>query len=181
MSKNILKPWMLPFLLLATTGCDKEDKEALELEAELLMQYNAIEFIVDPGSYEGAMEFTLSFNGQELQEMLSDNGYSMDQLREFQFTKAELSILTPEEQTFDPVDMVAMKLGLSGTGEQTIAMLDPVPDGAREVTLVLNEVNVADLLRNNEASLKLAAQMSGEITEPVLMRADLGGRVVVRL
>jgi hypothetical protein len=113
--------------------------------------------------------------------MLSDNGYSMDQLREFQFTKAELRILTPEEQTFDPVDMVAMKLGLAGAGEQTIAELDPVPDGVREVTLVLNEVNVADLLRNYEASLKLAAQMSGEITEPVLMRADLGGRVVVRL
>ncbi len=161
-------------------GCTKEDKEALALEAELLMQYNAIELTVEPGTYDGTVEFALSFNGQELQDLLSRNGYSMEQLQEFQFTKAELRILTPEEQTFDVVDAVAMKLALGGTNDRTIAALDPVPDGVREALLVLNEVNVADILRNDQASLKLTANMSGELTEPVLLRADLGGRVVVR-
>ncbi len=166
---------------LLSTGCTKEEQEQLAVEAELLLQYNAIEFTVEPGAYDGQVELNLAFNGQELSTLLSNNGYTMDQLQEFTFTKADLRILSPDEQNFDPVDMVEMRLSASGADARTIASLNPVPDGVRELSLELANVNAAGILRSSDVALKMVAEVHGTFAEPVLMRADLGGRVVVRL
>lgn len=179
-----MKTYSIPafaLALLLTAGCTKEEQQQLAVEAELLLQYNSIEFTVEPGPYDGQVELTLNFNGEELNTLLSDNGYTMDQLQEFTFTKAELHILMPDSQTFDPVDMAEMRLSASGGDPRIIASLNPVPDGVRDVSLAVTNANAADILRSTDVALKMVAEVHGTITEPVLMRADLGGRVVVRL
>lgn len=170
---------VLPATLLLFTGCDKS-KEDLALEAELLMQYEAIELVLEPGVYEGQMEFALNFNGQELRDLMGRNGYSMDQLKEFRFTQANLRLETPEEQTFDILNAVELKMTTDGEG-RSIASMDPVPEQVRELSLVMADINVADLLQSEEASVRMVVNMSGELTEEVVTKALLSGKVVVQL
>ena len=171
---------LLPASMLLFTGCDKE-KEQLALEAELLMQYEAIELTLEPGVYEGQLEFALNFNGQELQDLMSSNGYRMDQLKEFRFTQANLQLETPEEQTFGILNSVDLKLTIDGSDVRSIAHLDPVPDQVRALSLVMEDVNVADLLRSQQVSLRMVVNMNGELTEQVITKALLTGEVVVQL
>lgn len=166
---------------LLLTGCTKEDQKELAVEAELLLQYNSIELTVDPGTYNGQLELTLNFSGQELSDLMSSNGYTMDQLQEFNFTKADLHIMTPDQENFDLVDMAEMMLSATGLDTRSIAAINPVPEGVRDLSLTLSDVNVADLLRSPDVSLNMVTEMHGTLADTVRVRVDLGGRVVVEL
>ncbi len=167
--------------ILALPSCTKEQQEDLALEAELLLEYGAIEFTVDSGIPQGAFELALSFDGEALGRIMADNGYSMDQLKEFRFNKADLRILSPDGQTYDPVQSVLFELSLVDHAPVTIANMDPVPDGATTVSLNVGDVNVAEIARSSSAQLKVKAFLEGPVEVTTLNKLELGGKVVVRL
>lgn len=176
---TISTPLICCALLLA--ACTKEEKEKLQLEAEVLMQYNSVEFTVDPTGEVGEVQLALSLDGEELSRVLSSKGYTMDQLKEFEFTSADLRIEGSEEQTYDVLQRIALELSLDGGAAVTVASKDPVPDGARALALDMATINVADIMRHQ--NIRMIAKMATDQAIPDTMRhaLDLGGRVVVKL
>lgn len=176
---TISAPLICCALLLA--ACTKEEQEKLQLEAEVLMQYNSVEFTVDPTGEVGEVQLTLSLDGEELSRVLSDRGYTMDQVKEFKFTSADLRIQGSEEQTYDALQRIALELSLDGGAPVTVAAKDPVPDGVRTLTLNVADINVADIMRHQ--NIQMIATMATDRAIPDTMHhaLDLGGRVVVKL
>ena len=170
---------MLTTALLA--GCSKEEQGDLKLTAELQMQYNALEFVVPPTPATGEVQITVALDGNALAQTLAANGYSMNQLKEFRFTNGTLNIESPDGATYDALERVSLMLSLAGSSPVTVASLDPVPNGAHNLTLDMPGANVADILRDSNVELIVKVALDGAITDTLRQKLDLGGRIMVQL
>ncbi len=170
----------LPLSALFFGGCTKEQQEQLKPTVEMNMEYPAIAFSLDSGGAAGAMELTLSFDGNALGQVLADNNYSLSQLKEFRFTKANLHFGSPEGGNYDALGAIAIQLGLANGTPITVAHLEPIPDGAQTLVMQLGDVNVADMLRNSEVRLTAKLQLDGVAPSASEHTLDLGGKIVVQ-
>lgn len=178
---NAFRTAFIPSLLLLTAGCTKDQQEDLKLEAELLMRYNSIAFTVDPTEQTGDIQLTIALDGSALADMLSANGYDMSQLKEFKFTDAEVRLAEQNGLDYDALQRAVVDLALSGGNPVTIASIDPVPDDVQMLDLVVNEVNVADIMRHQDIGITLKLTTDQAITDTMHQVLDLGGKVVVQL
>lgn len=162
-------------------SCTKDQQEELKLEAEVLIQYNAVEFIVAPTEVMGEMQLTITLDGEALSRTLSNEGYTMDQLKEFNFTSADLRIQGSSAQTYDPLQRVSLDLSLDGGTPVTVASKDPVPDGAQTLSLNVSQTNVADIMRHQHIRVIAKLTTDQAIPDTMYHAMDLGGKVVVKL
>ena len=167
--------------LLLSSGCSKEQQDELKLEAELLMQYNAIAFSVEPTEHTGEVQLTVSLDGSALAEMLATNGYSMAQLKEFKFTGAAVPLREGGAHNYDALQRLAVELVLNGGAPVLVASIDPVPDGASALDLAVNEVNVAEIMRHDHIGLTLKLVTDQVVADTLHQLLDLDGKVVVQL
>lgn len=166
---------------LVFTSCTKDQQDELKLEAEVLMAYNSVEFTVLPTEVVGEMQVTISLDGEALARTLSDNGYTMDQLKEFKFTSADTRIQGATAQTYDPLQRISLELSLDGGTPVPVASKDPVPEGVQTLTLNVSETNVADIMRHQNIQV-IAKLVTDQVIPDTMYHAlDLGGKVVVKL
>ncbi len=173
--------FVMPLAALFLSACTKEDQEKLQPTAELNMLYQSIAFSLDSGGAAGYMEITLSFDGNALGQVLSDNHYTLSQLKEFRFTQANLHLVTPEGGNYDPLGSIALQLALANGTAVTVAQLNPVPDGTGTLALQLGDVNVADIIRDSNVQLTAMVQLDGPMPATSEHTLDLGAKVVVQL
>ncbi len=171
---------LLPVFALMLGGCTKEQQEQLKPTAELQMEYAVIPFTVDSGGVAGELQLTLNFDGNALGQLLTDNGYSLSQLKEFRFTKAQLHLTTPATGNYDLLHSISLQLGLGSGQPVTVADLDPVPDGAQTLVMSLGDVNVAEIIRDSNVQLVVKAQLDGPMPAFSEHSLDLGAKVVVQ-
>jgi len=167
--------------VLAFSACTKEQQEELKLEAELLMQYQAVEFTLEPTEALGEVQLTLSLDGEALAQMLSDNGYRLDQLKEFTFNSADVHIANGDGRTYDALQSITMEIATDGTAPVIIATKDPIPDGVNAFTFNVPSTNVADILRHNEIHVIAKLNVEQAVTDTTYHLLNLGGKVVVKL
>ena len=163
------------------TSCTKDGQQELNLTAELQMQYNSVELTIPPTPTTGAIQLSLALDGQALAQTLSANGYSMDQLEEFHFTNATLHIESPDSANYDALQSVSLQLSITGGNPVTVAALDPVPDGAHSLTLNTPGDDVAQILQSANVQLIASVVLDGIVTDTVMHKLDLGGRITVKL
>lgn len=164
-----------------TVSCTKEDRERLNLEAELNMQYSEIPFTVDSGIPAGPISLTLSFNANELDAVLADNGYTLDQLREFKLTGAQVQRADTQVFVYDALDRFYLDLGQDASAFQMIAQLDPVADGLTELNLDVSETDLAGVLRSDSVQLRARLELSEPVTQTTAHLLKLTGKLVVEV
>ncbi|HRO41027.1 MAG TPA: hypothetical protein PLY76_13845 [Flavobacteriales bacterium] len=172
---------MLPLAVLLSAGCTKEQQEELKPTVDLNLEYPAIAFSVDSGGAAGQLSITLSFDGNALGQLLADNNYSLDQLKEFRFTKADLHLTTPAGSNYDMLGSIALQLALANGQPVTVANLDPIPHGTQTIVMHLGDVNVADIIRDSNVQLTAKVQLDGPMPTASEHTLDLGAKVVVQL
>ena len=170
-----------PLIAILLGGCTKDQQEQLKPTADLNMEYPAIPFTVDSGGVAGQITLTLSFDGNALGQLLADNNYSLAQLKEFRFTKANLHLTSPAGGNYDALGSVSLQLGLGSGQPVTVASLDPVPDGAQTIVMQLGDVNVADIIRDSNVQLIAKVQLDGPMPATSEHTLDLGAKVTVQL
>ena len=182
--RNTLHSRAIPTWILCTVflgGCTKEQQEELKLEAEVLMEYRELEFTLAPTDVIGETQLTISLDGQALSRTLTENGYSMDQLKEFVFTSADLRLPTDATLNYDPFQRVHLNLSVDGGTAVPLASKDPVPDGVQALTLDVVTTNVAEILRHEHIQVTAIRATDQAITDTMHHVLDLSGRVVVKL
>lgn len=167
--------------LLFATGCSKEQQAELNLEAELLMQYNSIAFTIEPTESTGEVQLTLSLDGNALSDMLAANGYTMGQLKEFKFTNANVRMQGDSMGYYDALQRLSVELSLDSGTSAVVASIDPVPDGATVLNLAVNEVNIADIMRHSDISVTVKLTTDQAVSDTLHQLLGLGGKVVVQL
>lgn len=163
------------------TACTKEQQDDLKLTSELQMQYNGLEFTVPPTTTTGEVEITVNLDGNALAQMLSANGYSLDQLQEFRFTNGTLHIDGQDTANYNALQSMSLQVSLGGGAPSTVASVDPVPDGVNHLELHMSGDNVAEILRNNNVQLIAKVVLDGLVPDSVHQKLDLGGHIIVKL
>lgn len=155
---------LLPIAALMFAGCSKEQQEEVIPETTLAMNYPAIPFTIDPGDVVGGQfEINLAIDANVLGQVLAANSYSLTQLTQFKFTKANLFLTSPTTGNYNALHVVTLQVAVDQSPPVTVAQLNPVPNGAQTLLLQLGDVNVLDLIRSNNVHLVAKMQLDGPL------------------
>ena len=163
-------------ILVTLTACEKD---SLDLNAELTMQYQAIEVILDPMEATGQVELAVDFNGREaIEEALASNGMDLSNLRQVRVLAAKIAIVEPAAATFAPLNAFSLQLGHTGNGFQTIAATQQVDAYATELHLSMSGDDLVQYFMSDGVAIKVALDLGMPITETMKFQVDLTFRIV---
>lgn len=174
--KHISQLSIIATTLITLTACEKEE---LDLNAALTMEYQAIEVILDPMDATGTMELELAFDGREqLAELLSGQGMSLSNLKEVRVLAAAVSISEPQEADFTALGAFSVELGRPGEDHLAIASVHDVPEQARNVDLIMSQSDLVQYFTSDEVSTRVMLDVRQPIEEQMVLKVDLRFQVV---
>lgn len=174
---------MLPLAALLAAGCSKE-KEALEEiapEVRFSMDYPALPITVDSAAVAGPFGVSVALDPAILAQALQAQNYSVGQLTALKFTKARLYFTSPLNSYYNNVQSVTVQVGVDQSVPVTVAVLDPVPNGAQTLLLQLPDVNVLDLVTGSNVQVIAKMQFDGPIPAVTGHSLVLGAEATVGL
>lgn len=137
-------------------------------------QYYVIDFAVDPVDRTGYQIFTEETSISNIDSVLEANNLSREKLKEVQVKEAFINITdTDASSTFDPLEILSITIYTKTLGEKTIATIDPVPRGFRELTLVLEEDDLKDFLYEDEFMLSAVGVLKERTYKIIPMQAKV--------
>ncbi|MCO6482868.1 MAG: hypothetical protein J5I62_08745 [Flavobacteriales bacterium] len=172
---------LLPLAALLLAGCSKQEEvEELVPEVSFSFDYPALPLSMDSAVVAGpGLELELDSNA--LGQAVAANHYVPSQLTKLALTKMRLHFAMPANSFYNPVKSVKVFMQANETSAVQVAKLNPVPDGAQTLLLDLNDVDVLQLVRSNQARLILRVGFDGPMPETTGHVMALGARATVRL
>ena len=127
-----------------------------------------LEFVVTPIHTIGYHIFKEEVVVADLDSILAANDVSKERLKEATIKEATASITSPDTTVFfDPLASFKVTIYTDNLGETTIAEMDPVPDGVRELTLTLKKDDLIDYLYEPEFMLSGVGVISEQTPKPI--------------
>jgi hypothetical protein len=137
-------------------------------------QYYVIDFAVDPVDRTGYHIFTEETSRSNLDSLLEVNNISREKLQEVHVKEAVINITDSDTaSTFDPLEILSVTIYTRTLGEKTIATIDPVPCGLRELTLTLEEDDLKDFLYEDEFMLSTVGVLKVRTYKIIPMQAKV--------
>jgi len=113
--------------------------------------YYVIDFAVDPTDRTGYHIFTEETARSDIDSLLEANNVLREKLKEVHAKEAVVKITDADaSNTFDPLEKLSVTIYTKSLGEKTIASIDQIPDGLRDLTLILEEDDLMDYLFEDE-------------------------------
>lgn len=173
---------LFPIAALLFAGCSKEKQEEIVPETMLEMTYPAIPFTIDSGDVVGGQyEMNLTIDAAVLSQALASNHYSLAQLTQFKFTKANLFLTSPVTGNYNALHAVTLQVAVDQSPPVTVAGLNPVPNGAQTLVLHLSDENVLDLIRSSNVHFVFKVQLDGPLPAASSHSLVLGAKVGLNL
>lgn len=174
--------FLLPVAALMLAGCSKEQQENVIPDTMLEMTYPAIPFTIDSGDVvDGRYEVNLNIDANVLGQALAANQYSLAQLTQFKFTKANLFLTSPTTGNYNALQAVTLQVTVDQSPPVTVAGLNPVPNGAQTLLLHLGDVNVLDLIKSSNVHFVFKVQLDGPLPAMSSHSLVLGAKVGVEM
>lgn len=127
-----------------------------------------LDFVIQPVDKIGYHIFKEEVLVSDLDSILEANDVSKERLREVNIKEAVARITSPDTTVFfDPLASFSVTIYTDSLGETTIAEMDPVPDGLRELTLTLKKDDLINYLFESEFMLSAEGVLSEQTSEPV--------------
>src|SRR5690606_20367603 len=130
-------------------------------EVRFSMDFPALPITVDSTAVAGPFGVSVALDPAILAQALQAQNYSVGQLTAFKFTKARLYFTSPLNSYYNNVQSVTVQVGVDQSLPVTVAVLDPVPDGAQTLLLQLPDVNVLDLVTGSNVQVIVTMQFDG--------------------
>jgi hypothetical protein len=173
---------LLPMAALALAGCSKPQEEEIIPETTLEMNYPAIPFTIDSADVAGGQfEMDLDIDANVLGQVLAANQYSLAQLTQFKFTKANLFLTSPVTGNYNAMHAVTLQVAVDQSPPLTVAGMNPVPNGAQTLLLHMGDVNVLDLMKSSNVHFVFKVQLDGPLPAMSSHSLVLGAKVGVGL
>jgi hypothetical protein len=119
------------------------------------------EFVVSPVDKAGNNIFKEEVFQSNLDSILEANDVSEDRLKEVNIKEAIARITDPDTTVFfDPMASFSVTIYTDSLGEKTIAEMDPVPDGLRELSLDLKDDDLKNYLFESDFMLTAVGDLS---------------------
>lgn len=146
-------PTAIAMLALVCLTCGGVDNVTVTAEGQATIpEATPIEELLGSLSFAGFGSFDIT-QTQEFQ----NQGYSRDQIDSVKVRSFTLSINSPEGANFDFLDSIVFFAESEGLPRVEIASLDPVPEGAAELNLNINDVELADYAAAESMSITTEA------------------------
>src|SRR4030042_6907060 len=130
------------FLSFSSVGCE----DLLNLLTFESKEYT-LEFVVKPVDQAGYHIFKEEVLKSDLDSILDANDVSKERLKEVNIKEAIAMITSPDTTVFfDPLASFTVTIYTDSLGETTIAEMNPVPDGLRELSLPLKDDDIKKYL-----------------------------------
>jgi len=153
-----------------SVSCEDQANDQLTFDS----QYYVIDFAVDPVDRTGYHIFTEETSRSNIDSLLEVNNISRENLKEVHVKEAVINITDPDASTtFDPLEILSVTIYTKTLGEKTIATIDPVSYGLRELTLVLKEDDLKDYLYEDEFMLSAVGVLKERTFKIIPMQAKV--------
>jgi len=160
---------ILLFLSFSSVSCD-ELFGLLNFDSD---EYN-IEFVISPIDQVGYHIFCEEVFESDLDSILAANDVSEDQLKEVNIKEAIALITDPDTTVFfDPLTKFSVSIYTDSLGEKTIASIDPVPDGVRELTFSLADDDLKNYLFESDFMLSAIGVLSEQTLNPIPVKVKV--------
>lgn len=157
-------------IIFLTVSCDDVINDLLTFDS----QYYIIDFAVDPIDRTGYHIFTEETSKSSLDSLLEAKNISREKLKEVHVKETVVNITdTDASKTFDPLEKLSITIYTKTLGEKTIASIDPIPRGLRELTLVLEEDDLKDYLYEDEFILSTIGVLKERTYKIIPMQAKV--------
>lgn len=155
------------------TACDKDNLTAFEFTND----YAAFNITVNPTTTMGDLSLGTVEVETDVQELVSDNGVNVDNLKSIKITGIKLTIIDsdPSPYTFDILSKVNSRVG-STTGGSMIefAKKDPVPTGGiTTIDLDVNSVELLDYLKKTKFKFDINGTTTDSIDHSFDVKVEL--------
>lgn len=172
---------LLPLAALLWSGCSKEQiLEEVAPAVPFTFNYPAIPLTLDSAVVAGP-GLVLALDSTVLGDAVAANNYVPGQLAGLVLNKARLHFATPVNSFYNSFKSVTVFMQASETYAVQVAKLDPVPNGAQTLVLGLDDVDVLQLVRSNQARLILRIQFDGPVPSGTTHMLALGATATVAL
>lgn len=160
------------------SACQKEGLiPPMEVNAELNLSYDQVAFTVPVTPVAGSVALDIGFDGQQLSDLLTANGYTLQNLKEVSITAATLH-LVDQAGSFNAFQQMEIRMEADGTPAQVLAGIQAIPANANTVQLSLSGGNLMDLFRSTGTKLRITATTTAPIAQDLPLRAAITFRVV---
>ena len=127
-----------------------------------------LEFVINPADDIGYHIFKEEVLQSDLDSILDANDVSEERLKEVHIKEAVALITNPDTTVFfDPLASFTVTIYTDSLGETTIAEMNPVPDGLRELSLPLKDDDVKKYLFESDFMLSAFGALSEQISKPI--------------
>ncbi|KPK85641.1 MAG: hypothetical protein AMS27_06765 [Bacteroides sp. SM23_62_1] len=152
------------------TSCDEPEDEPITFDS----QYYLIDFTVDPVDRTGYHIFSEKITRSNLDSLLETQNLTREELLEVHVKETMIHITdTDASITFDPLEKLSVTIYTEILGEKTIASIDPIPRGVRELSLFLEEDDLKDYLYEDEFMLSAVGILKVRTYKVVPMQAKV--------
>jgi hypothetical protein len=160
---------IIVFLSFSSVGCE----DLLDLLTFESQEYT-LEFVVNPFDKKGYHIFKEEVVQSDLDSILGANDVSAERLNEVHVKEA-LALITGPDTTvfFDPLASFTVTIYTDSLGETTIAEMDPVPDGLRELSLPLKEDDLKKYLFEPDFMLSAVGVLSDHTTKTIPVKVKV--------
>jgi len=172
---NRLSFLLSALLLFLLSSCTEENPTAFSFSHD----YNGIKVNIDTTSFQGNISLgDYAFN-TVLQNILNNNGVTLENLESVTVTAVELSIEDTSTlavpYTFDLLGKIQSRIGKSGSSTLTdIAKKDPVPaQGLTTLALDVTPVNLLDYFKASTVNFDLSGSTTAPIQHPFALNAKV--------
>lgn len=159
-----LVPILALVLPLAMMSCGKTETQIISSsEIELIEEY----------PMEGANTVTGIWN-------IDLGDIDADKIKKARLSSITFTTISPE--TSDGIQEMTIQLAASGASMQKVAVLNPVPQNATELTpsVAANQENIADLIRQKEITLVADVNLAEELEGELLLKAVMNFEIEVK-
>lgn len=172
---------LLPLAALFLGGCTKQQQEEVESRAVVDITYPAIPFTIDSATVGGQYELNLAIDPSILAQAMTAHNYTLAQLADFRFTKANLFLTSPVTGNYNALHSVTLQVAVDQSPPVTVANLNPVPNGAQTLLLHLGDVDVLDLMKSSNVHFIFKVQLDGPLPPVSGHSLVLGAKLGVKL
>jgi hypothetical protein len=159
---------IIVFLSLSSVSC--EDLFNVTFESK---EYT-IEFTVQPVDESGFHIFKEEVVKSDLDSILAANDVSIDRLNKVRVIQAIAEITSVDTTVFfDPLERFEISIYTDSLDETTIAEMNPVPDGLRELILPLKDDELKDYLFEPEFMLTAMGVLSEQTTRQIPVQVKI--------
>ena len=178
----IFKILLLPLAFLTLLSCEKLDDLVEEPISSFSTGYYGMDFMVEATDVIGGHIFAEEFIENDLNDVVTQLGFSEDQIESIELEEAKVNIAESENYSdFNMLGAVELTVYTDSQGETKIAWLNPVPTNKSELSLDLTEEDVLPYFREDRFILTAQGQLTQRINENVKLHAKVKFRIRAKL